>query len=381
MKAIGERRHYIDNSAALASAAVDWLRTPLLALDTEFIRTDTFHPRPALVQVSDGLDCWLLDAVQITDFSPLAEVMQASNTLKVLHAPGEDFEVFDRLCGCLPNPLFDTQVAAGFCGLGASIGYSRLVQALLDIPLDKEQARSDWLARPLTNEQLHYACLDVLHLPAIFHALNQQLTELHRHQWASEENQRHLSRYQEQRDVNYNLERVQHAWRLDTTQRQRLWHLLIGRDALARHHDKPRNHIARDHVLLELAKRPPTHLAALSNIDGLHPSSVRQWGKQLLQLANDVPHDLCTPDLLPPLDKQNTQRAKLLRAEAESVATALALPVEILVRRQEIENLVRHSQPGQPIQWPERFSGWREALLCDIFEQLITRWHTEDGST
>lgn len=377
MNSISEPHHYLDHNAALADAAADWLKAPLIALDTEFIRTDTFHPQPALVQVSNGTDCWLVDVLRITDFSPLAAVMQAPNVLKVLHAPGEDLEVFDRLCGCLPEPLFDTQVAASFCGHGPSIGYSRLVQALLDIPLDKEQSRSDWLARPLTADQLHYACLDVLHLPTLFHTLHEQLTKQQRQAWVEEENHRHLLRYRDQRDASYNLERIQHAWRLDAAQRQRLWHLLLGRDALARHHNKPRNHIARDHVLLELAKRPPNHIAALSHIEGLHPSSIRQWGKQLVQLANDVPQDLHTPELPPPLDKQDSHRVRTLRAAAETVADGLSVPLEMLVRRQEIEHLVRHTRPDQPIPWPERFSGWREALLCDTFSRVITDWHTE----
>lgn len=366
---------YINTNQALAEAATEWLRTPILALDTEFIRTDTFYPRPALVQVSNGTRCWLIDVLGISDFSPLAQVMTAANVLKVLHAPGEDLEVFDRLCGCLPSPLFDTQTAASFCGYGSSIGYSRLVQQLLDIELDKEQSRSDWLARPLSPEQLHYACLDVLHLPVLHHYLHTALSQQQRVPWAEEESRRQLLKYREQRDTAYSIDRIQHVWKLDEAERQRLWNLLLGRDALARKFNKPRNHIARDHVLMDMARRPPNHTTQLSRIDGLHPSAIRQWGSHLIQLANEVPAELLTPRVLLPLSKLENNRAKALRSLADQIAAGLALPAELLVRRQEIESLARHARPGAGIPWPERFTGWRRDLLCSPFADQIASWH------
>lgn len=374
MKTLDDNRFYISTDQGLQRAAKSWLSNQVLGFDTEFIRTDTFHPQPALIQVSDGQQCWLVDVLTIQDLSPLGDVIVAPNIIKIFHAASEDLEVFDRLLGKLPSPLFDTQIAASFCGHGASIGYSKLVQTLLDIELSKDQCRSDWLARPLTPDQLHYATLDVLYLPTLYKQLQQQLSRESRLHWAEEDNQRQLVRYEEQRDASYNLDRINQVWKLDQTERQRLWHLLIGRDALARHHNKPRNHIARDHALVDIARRPPRHVAELSALDGLRPASIRQFGQHLITLANDVPADLQTPPVIEPMTKLETTRYRELRTLADSIADSVNLPPELLARRQELEQFVRQFQPGKPLSWPARFGGWRGELLAEPFTIHTRQW-------
>lgn len=377
MKPIGEDRYAITSNSALKEAASYWQQQSCLGIDTEFIRTDTFYPRPALIQVSDGRQCWLVDVLCIDDFTPMAAVMGNPAVYKLVHAAGEDLDVFDRLLGVLPQPLFDTQVAAAFCGHGPSIGYSRLVEALLGIPLSKDQCRSDWLARPLTEEQQHYACLDVLYLPALHKLLESQLQHESRHDWLTEENGRVLQRYQEARQAPYSLDRFPHAWRLDESQRRRLWHLVLGRDALARHHDRPRTHIAKDFALFEMARRPPAHVAALAGMEGLRPSAIRQFGEHLVELANHVPDDLACPDLPAPLGRLENDRVRQLRQVVEDVARQHGLPPELLVRKQELEHLVRQYSIGAPasgIILPERYRGWREPLLGQPLRDCIRSW-------
>lgn len=366
--------HYIASDEALQSAAAQWRQSPVLGIDTEFIRMDTFHPIPALIQVSDGHTSWLVDVLHVRQLSPLSEILVQPAIVKIVHAAGEDLEVFDQLLGHLPQPLFDTQIAASLCGHGASIGYARLVQALLGIELAKDQCRSDWLARPLTAEQQHYASLDVLHLPALYQQLQQGLAQRGRLPWATEDNARLLSRYHEQRSSAYNIERINHAWRLDPAGRQRLWHLLLGRDALARAHNKPRNHIAKDFALLELARKPPRHLTDLAAIEGIRPSAVRQFGQHLIQLAQDVPADILCPPVPEPLGRAENERVKRLRSLADAIATREDIPVEILVRKQDLEQLVRQHQASQPLQWADRFEGWRHGIIRQPLLEEIQAW-------
>lgn len=377
MRTIAADRYYVASDSGLRAAAAEWQHVPALGIDTEFIRTDTFHPQPALIQVSDGKACWLLDVLDIRDFSPLADILTASHITKIVHAAGEDLEVFDRLLSTLPQPLFDTQIGAAFCGHGPSIGYSRLVQAVLDIELSKDQCRSDWLARPLTDEQQHYASLDVLYLPALYQHLKSGLQQRDRSSWADEENLRQLARYREQRDASYNIERITNAWRLGNDERRRLWHLLLGRDALARQHNKPRNHIARDFALFDMARRPPKHVAELSAIEGLRPSGIRQFGNQLIQLANEVPADLFVPPLFEPMGRVENDHVKQLRSVTEQVATQHDLPAELLVRKQELESLVRQyflQRDPAGILLPERFSGWRAPVIAEPLRERIHSW-------
>jgi ribonuclease D len=377
MKPIAEDCYYIANNDELTQAANIWRSANMLGIDSEFIRVDTFYPIPALLQMSDGKQCWLIDVLTISNFSPLVEILTAPHIVKVIHAASEDLEVFDKLFSILPTPLFDTQIAAALCGHGASMGYSRLVQTLFNIELSKDQCRSDWLVRPLTEEQQHYACLDVLYLPQIYQDLQQTLEHLQRTPWMEEESARQLERGREQRHSNYSLEKINNAWRLDNVERQRLWHLVLGRDALARQYNKARNHIAKDFALLEMARRPPTHLAALYSIEGLHPSAVRQFGTPLLQLAQKVPHDLVCPTLNMPLSKAENDYVKKLRATTEQIANRLQLPPELLVRKLELEYIVRQylDKPcASDIAMPERFTGWRNTVISAALRDEIASW-------
>ena len=380
MKQIADDCYYLTDDSDLASAAESWRSAKVLGIDTEFIRVDTFYPIPALLQISNGAQCWLIDVLTINNFSPLIEILTASHITKVIHAASEDLEVFDRLFGTLPTPLFDTQIAAALCGHGASMGYSRLVQTLLDIELSKDQCRSDWLARPLTNEQEHYACLDVLYLPELYQQLAQTLAQLQRTPWMEEENARQATRSLELRTLNYSLDKINNAWRLNQAERQRLWHLVLGRDALARQHNKARNHIAKDFALLEMARRPPANIAAMYGMEGLHPSAVRQFGNQLLQLAQKVPHDLICPALNDPLSKAENDYVKKLRAVTEQIASHLQLPSELLSRKVELEQLVRQylaTRSVENISLPERFSGWRSNTIGCALRDEIASWNTQ----
>lgn len=377
MKVIAPDRYFITSDSGLRAAASEWLNVPALGIDTEFIRVDTFHPKPALIQVSDGKQCWLIDVLGIKDFSPLTDTITSPTITKIVHAAGEDLEVFDRLLGTLPQPLFDTQIAAAFCGHGASIGYGRLVQGILDIELSKDQCRSDWLARPLSQEQQLYASLDVLYLPTLFKHLQGELQRRNRVSWADEENLRQITRYREQRHACYNIDRITNAWRLDEAARRRLWHLLLGRDALAREHNKPRNHIARDFNLLDMARHPPKHVAELSGMDGMRPSAIRQFGHHLIQLANSTPTDLQYPPMFEPLGRQESDYVKQLRGVTEQAATVHDIPAELLARKLELESLVRQYfqlREHSSIILPERFSGWRDPVIGQPLRTCIDKW-------
>src|SRR5690606_36097974 len=136
---------WILDDASLARHCAEWRRLPFVALDTEFMRVDTFYPIAGLLQVGDGQRAYLIDPLEVKDWAPFAELLEDRAVTKVLHSCSEDLEVFLRLTGALPAPLFDTQLAAGYLNIGFSMGYSRLVQEVLGIELPKGETRSDWL--------------------------------------------------------------------------------------------------------------------------------------------------------------------------------------------------------------------------------------------
>ncbi|HEY4597347.1 MAG TPA: ribonuclease D, partial [Thermoanaerobaculia bacterium] len=184
----GDPRGYtpIRTDADLAAAAERWAAAPVLGLDTEFVRTNTFYHRLGLIQVTDGATSWLVDPLAARDLSPLAAVFRSPG-VKVLHSASEDIEVFYRALGVLPEPLFDTQIAGALAGAGAFLSYQKLVAAYLGVELAKEETRTDWLARPLSPGQLAYAAEDVAYLVPLYERLTADLQALGRLDWALED--------------------------------------------------------------------------------------------------------------------------------------------------------------------------------------------------
>ena len=158
-----------------------------VAIDTEFMRTNTFFPEVALLQICFGDTAWLIDPLAISDTAPISSLFQNEQVLKVLHSASEDLEVFDQWLGVLPVPLCDSQKAAALLGKGFGMGYRTLVAMECDIDLPKGETRSNWLQRPLTDAQCDYAALDVIHLFALWHKLEQELHEAGRLEWLVDE--------------------------------------------------------------------------------------------------------------------------------------------------------------------------------------------------
>ena len=158
-----------------------------MALDTEFVRESTFRAKLGLVQVAVADEVALVDAVRIQDLSPLAAVVGRADSRKILHSCSEDLPILRRATGVPLTPLFDTQIAAAFAGLGPALSYGALILALFDVPLAKGETRTDWLRRPLSPEQLRYAADDVDYLPEAAAELERRLMALGRLDWALED--------------------------------------------------------------------------------------------------------------------------------------------------------------------------------------------------
>ncbi len=150
----------------------------VVMLDTEFVRTRTFFPQLGLIQMFDGENLSLIDPTVLDEMTPFVELLQDTSVLKVLHACGEDLEVFQNAFGCTPFPMVDTQIMAAFLGYGLSTGFAALVQDQLQVELDKSESRTDWLARPLSDKQLEYAAADVFYLLPMYEKLVEQVTQV-----------------------------------------------------------------------------------------------------------------------------------------------------------------------------------------------------------
>lgn len=368
MGEVKEQLIHIRDNDELAAAAAEWGGASLLALDTEFVRETTFYPIAGLVQIGDGQRQYLLDPLTIDDWSPL-RVLIADAKPKVLHAPSEDLELFQQLLGAMPAPLFDTQVGAALAGWGFGLGYQALVQQQLGIAVEKEQTRSNWLARPLSPEQCHYAALDVELLPLLFERIAERLTVLDRFDWWREEGDRVLAAAAEVVAPERYYRKLGGGWKLRGEQLAALRALCAWREIEARTRNVPRGRIVKDAELLEIARLLPRSNAELGRV--LPPPKIRSEGAGLLRLvavARDEPHESWPEPLPPPLPREWGGRLQALRDAVADRARALDLPPELLVRRRDCEELLRSGALPATLA-----SGWRRAVIGDELLDLLGR--------
>lgn len=352
---------WILDDASLAKASTQWCVLPYVAMDTEFMRVDTFYPIAGLIQVGDGQQVWLIDPLVIQDWTPLAHLLTTPSVVKVLHACSEDLEVLQRLTGTLPTPLFDTQLAAAYLNLGFSLGYSKLVGQIFGLDLPKGETRSDWLQRPLSETQVRYAAEDVQHLAELYQALNVRLPDEKR-AWLLEDGAELVFQLSRETDPQKLYEDIKQAWRLRPPQLAVLRVVTAWREQQARLRNQPRSRILRENTLWALARYQPKDLTALARLEDMHPKTIRQDGAQLLALiqqAQALPSEDWPDALSEPLPIEAADTLKKLKAVAQKEAARLDIAPELVVRRKTLEALVKTGYPDGNYQLPDVLRGWR----------------------
>ena len=356
----------IDSDKALAEAAQGWVDAPLLGLDTEFIRTNTFYHRLGLIQVSDGRTSWLVDPLAARDLSPLVAVFRSPG-IKILHSASEDMEVFYRALGVVPEPLFDTQIAGALAGAGAFLSYQKLVAAYLGVELAKEETRTDWLARPLSPAQLAYAAEDVAYLIPLYERLTAELEELGRLSWPFEDSAALLdtSRFAEDSEAAYL--RVKGAGRLDRRQLAALQTLAAWRDREARRRDLPRSFVLKDDLLLALATRRPKNERELQKLPSFNAGQAARDATVWLQLLEEAaarPEAELPPRITgKPLSPAVRDLENRLRDRVREKAGALNVPPEILAPRRTLDALMRLTVGKADPRLPRELQGWRREVI------------------
>ncbi|WP_240776239.1 ribonuclease D [Nitrincola alkalilacustris] len=372
---------WIGDAETLARYCSEWSQLPLIAIDTEFVRTETFYPIPGLIQVGDDSHCYLIDPLSIDEFGPFIELLQNPAVIKVLHSGSEDLELFQNSFGVIPQPLFDTQIAAAFIGWGFSMGLQRLVQHALGIELGKAHTVSDWLKRPLTQEQVHYAALDVAYLAAIAHQQIQLLQEKGRLEWFRQECEalRRNCLDEDPQGKVYYLRFTQ----MNLTDPERLAglrDLASWREQVCRSRNLCRARVLRNEVLLEIINRWPTTLEELSAVPDLWRQVVNRDGAEIMEvLANAAESAEQNPPLpisLPVHVYWNSQLKKML-AMGRKIAAEQDIQPEILIRRRDVEKLINSRDEQGRFYLPDSLSGWRKPLVGDLLYEKVCAFDAE----
>ncbi len=247
----------ITDTEALAAFCDRLKGSDFITVDTEFMRETTYWARLCLVQVAGPDEAYCIDPLAPgINLKPLYDLMADRSLLKVFHAGRQDLEIFFNATSEVPAPVFDTQIAAMVCGFGDQVGYEALVAKLAGANLDKSQRFTDWSQRPLTERQVVYALGDVTHLRKVYLALKERLAKTGRASWLDEEDAVLTSAetYKiDPREMWRRLRARTRAPRMLAVLRE----LAAWREITAQAMDTPRQRVAKDDAILELAASMP----------------------------------------------------------------------------------------------------------------------------
>lgn len=363
---------YVKDDETLGALVEQYRQSPVLVLDTEFVRTRTYYARLGLIQAYDGKTLALIDPLDIQDLSPFWSLLTEPGIIKLVHSCSEDLEVFARYGKVQPSPLFDSQIAAALCGLGHGVGYAKLVEECLGQTLDKGESRTDWIKRPLTDAQLQYAANDVFFLYQLYPMLAQKLNELGRMDWLLEEGARLTEGRLERPSAETAFLKVKNAFQLTPKQLAYLKVLAAWRLERALDRDLALGFVIKDHALIALAKKQPKSLSDLLKINDLSEHEKRIHGKELLKVLQRA--DLA--NLPEPIDvlalKPGYKQAfKAIKAVLTEVCGREGLPAELFCSKRHIHEYLEYRWQAQAgAQLPLLLQGWRGALAKDCLDAL-----------
>lgn len=371
----------------IALLTTQWANAKTVALDTEFIRVNTFNPQIALLQLNINQNVYLIDPLAIdTAALGLGELLANPRSLKILHACSEDIEVlFYSYPQARITNIFDTQIGLAFLGHGLQVGYQKALKMCLDIDVDKAETRSDWLARPLSEEQLQYAAADVAYLPALYDYIVQKLNDKNLLAYCQEDCLLMLHEAATVPQMTLLYQQFSNAWQLSRRQLSLLHTLTMWRDTSARLNNIPRTFVLKNHTLMAIVQQQPQTLAQLARIEDLHPKTYQKHGAMLIEMirvAQHKPVEKCPPLLPLPLPKEAKNLFNILRQQSEEIALQYHMPADVLLRKRWLDTLVlNYVDEGEQCPLPQALQGWRYHILTQPLlhtlhrhQKTLTEW-------
>ena len=353
----------ITTTDELALACQRLARFPFVTVDTEFLRETTFWPILCLVQLASHEEAFAIDALAPgLDLEPLLQLMADEDVVKVFHAARQDLEIFWKLSGVLPTPLFDTQVAAMVCGYGEQVSYSELVHSICHVGIDKSSRFTDWARRPLAEAQIAYAIADVTHLRDVYGALSKRVAAAGRQSWLDDEMKTLTS------PSTYE-QHPERAWERYKGKARRprdlavLMELAGWRESEAQARDVPRARVLKDDVLIELALAAPRSPEALANLRafprGMERS--RAGGEILAAIERGLERD---PKTLPKIQRDRRNGAnvgatvELLKVLLRQVSEESGVAGKLIATVDDLEAIAHSDKAEAPA-----LTGWRRKLF------------------
>ena len=353
----------------------------VVALDTEFERVRSYYAKLGLIQLYFGADVALIDPLTITDWQPFIALLADANVLKILHASGEDIEIFHQQFQQIPTPMLDTQIMANFLGFPQSAGFALLAQHYLQVELDKKASRTDWLKRPLSERQLNYAAADVYYLLPIYQKMAAAMANS---EWKTAI-QQECELFAQKRCRQTSPEKayldIGNAWRLNRKALNNLKFLAKWRFQEGIKRNIALNFIVSSEGLVQMAIHEPVHTAQLLDL-GLHPMEIKRYGKKLLLLleqAKRVPPEQY-PDLIENISERPHYKKylNLLHKELKAMLRN-KVPLQLVASKKALHQFLKWYWLGQSKQkLPDLLCGWRAVYGEKLLHSLKAAMESEN---
>lgn len=342
-----------------------------ITVDLEFLREKSYYAHLCLIQVGAVDDAAIIDPLAPDlDLSAFFALLRNSKITKVFHSCRQDIEILYKLSGFIPEPLFDTQIAAMVCGYGDSVSYETLVKKICNIELDKTSRLSNWSLRPLDENQLHYALSDVTHLVNVYLGLKQQLQENKRLHWLDEEAElltKPETYMVAPHDAWLKIRHRSHSPKMLTVLRE----LAAWREERAQRKDVPRQNIIKDDLLVNIAALCPKSKEELEQVRGMRKEiSGGKLGTEILEVIQTALQISPEHYVVLPKDKPIPQGSaglyELLKLLLKLVSQESGVVAKLIATEEDLKYFATHNnERNQSI-----LKGWRRELFGNQAQAL-----------
>jgi ribonuclease D len=365
---------YINSNELLRQFCDSIQQCRYCALDTEFVREKTYFPLLALIQLATESHQACIDPLAIDDFSPLVELFNNHDMVKILHAPSQDLELFHLQFDALPRPVFDTQLAAAVLGYANQIGYADLVNRLCKVQLDKKYTRANWARRPLSEGELDYAMDDVRYLIEIYDKQNTELENRGRLSWVQGDFEQLSEAESYQQDVAGLWRRLKGVQRLKGPALNNADQLCRWRERVAIQKNRPRRWIIKDEDIVDIARFKPGSHHDLEQIGNLSKDYIRKIGDDILQVLAEAEKidssEYPKAEKFATLNNQQQAIADCLMAICRDVTEKNDIALASVTTKKEVDALVTGNRDTKLC------SGWRFEMLG---QHLVSFLEGENG--
>ncbi len=373
---------YIDTQSKLTELCAHYASQKVLAIDTEFVRTQTLTPLLGLIQVFDGVNVALIDPVALDSLTPFADVLANNKITKVAHSCSEDLEALWHHLEVIPSPIFDTQFASSLLDIGVSIGYANLIELLFEIQIDKGESRTDWIQRPLSSAQCEYAAADVTHLMAIYEVLAPKIEARAMTSWVYQEVEQIALKKSLPLPSELAYLQLKNVWKLNRKSLSAFQKLAQWRLDLARQENKSVNFVIKEVALFEVAMKLPQTSQALFDCHNLYSRQARLYSDELLAICRQsaqLDNADCPAKIQRLIEFSGYKKAlALCKDTIDKVALQHEIPVSTLASKKQINQLLKwfwfdfDELAVQGLQ-PDLISGWRANVLGEHLQDIQTK--------